>query len=180
MSVVRVRGPGNEVRPEDLFQTMLRHEAASQHALAPLDPEAELVPVAAEMRSAIEWVQDDVNNRIAPGSDQSIYGVRDYWIAPLSGRHALAATAIGDCEDYVLEKRARLLALGVPASSLAIVTALAPGRDRHAILVVRLPSRDYALDNLRTGLTRIDELPYTWLAFQIGADLMRWYNARVA
>ncbi len=50
----------------------------------------------------LQSVSSSVNHRIKPVSDQENYGKRDYWTMPVNGK--------GDCEDYVLMKRAQLMA----------------------------------------------------------------------
>src|SRR5262245_60165267 len=62
-------------------------------------------------RTQLETVNTATNHEIAPITDIELYGVADYW--PLPKRQ-------GDCEDYVLLKRRRLMDLGWPASALLI------------------------------------------------------------
>lgn len=59
---------------------------------------------------------------------------------------------IGDCEDFVIEKRKRLMQLGWPENALliTIVRRRVPdfaGRTSHAVLTVRTAQGDYILDN---------------------------------
>lgn len=81
----------------------------------------------------------------------------------------------GDCEEYVLEKRRRLIALGWAPSQLLIAVAQTPSLGAHAVLIARTDQGDMVLDNLRdevlpwrdTGLTFIsrqsEKLPAMWV-----------------
>ena len=53
----------------------------------------------------------------------------------------------GDCEDYVILKRKRLMALGWPASALLITVVRDERGDGHAVLTVRTIQGDFILDN---------------------------------
>ena len=52
-----------------------------------------------------------VNGKIAPVSDQQLYGQAEVWAYP---------TTAGDCEDFVLLKKRALEKLGVPASDAEV------------------------------------------------------------
>lgn len=54
----------------------------------------------------------------------------------------------GDCEDYALTKRSRLISKGVPAGALRIATTYTRRGEPHAILVVKTSKGDFVLDNL--------------------------------
>jgi predicted transglutaminase-like cysteine proteinase len=71
-------------------------------------------------------------------TDLDLYGVTDYWTIP---------TARGDCEDYVLLKRKRLMELGWPASALLITVVRDERGEGHAVLMVRTQQGDFVLDN---------------------------------
>lgn len=122
-------------------------------------------------------VNDDVNWAIAPDTDGRIYGVEERWALPLRGANLRRAR--GDCEDYALEKRADLIDAGLPAESLSLVTAIAPGIGRHAVLLVRTSRGDFVLDNLHEAPMAIDALPYVWLSLQSGDGLLNWANVRL-
>lgn len=80
----------------------------------------------------IAGVQREVNGSIRYRSDLSQYGMLEKWVAdPASGE--------GDCEDYALTKRLRLLALGAALEDVAIVVGTAWGGEPHAVC--------YALDD---------------------------------
>ena len=74
-------------------------------------------PLSRESIAVIEGVNRQVNGSLASASDWKIYGRRDYWAMPLSRPGRVTA---GDCEDFVMEKRHRLLAAGFPMAQLSI------------------------------------------------------------
>jgi predicted transglutaminase-like cysteine proteinase len=94
-----------------------------------------------------------VNREIEPMSDLTQYGEEEYWTYPKSGK--------GDCEDYVLLKRRRLIAQGVPPEALLIATVTTKAGEGHAILVLRTDKNDYVLNNLTDAV-----LPWTETDFQ--------------
>jgi predicted transglutaminase-like cysteine proteinase len=86
----------------------------------------------------LDEVNRAVNRQIEPVTDLDLYGVTDYWTIP---------TARGDCEDYVLLKRKRLMELGWPASALLITVVRDERGEGHAVLMVRTQQGDFVLDN---------------------------------
>jgi predicted transglutaminase-like cysteine proteinase len=65
-------------------------------------------------------------------------GDRDRWEADV---------AAGDCEDYALTKRRKLIALGWSARALRIAVARTASVEGHAVLVVATSQGDLVLDN---------------------------------
>ena len=102
-------------------------------------------------------VQADVNRRVRPRRDVDQYGRLEHWAYP--GQY-------GDCEDYALEKRRRLIALGWPRSALLMALAEIKKNDHHLVLVVATSKGDYVLDNRYRRVLPWDELPYRWLKRQ--------------
>jgi predicted transglutaminase-like cysteine proteinase len=91
-----------------------------------------------ERLAQLDVVNRTVNNEIQPITDAENYGQADYWTIP---------TTKGDCEDYVLLKRKRLMALGWPASALLITVVRDERGDGHAVLTARTMQGDFILDN---------------------------------
>ena len=54
----------------------------------------------------------------------------------------------GDCEDYALTKRARLISKGIPAGALRVAATKTRRGVPHAVLIVRTDQGDFVLDNL--------------------------------
>jgi predicted transglutaminase-like cysteine proteinase len=111
-------------------------------------------------------VNRDVNQAVQPMTDQENYGVAEYWTYPTNGR--------GDCEDYVLEKRRRLIALGWPAGSLLITVVRDTKNDGHAVLTALTDKGDYILDNQNTQVLAWNQTEYRYIKRQSPTDTVRW------
>lgn len=94
------------------------------------------------------------NERLRWTSDESIYGVEDYWATPLETLGAGEA----DCEDFSIAKYVTLLALGVDPKSLRLiyVKAQRPGGSSQAHMVLAWYASPAAapliLDNINTAV----------------------------
>jgi len=64
--------------------------------------------------------------------------------------------ARGDCDEYALAKRSRLLDLGLPVSALRLAVARTRGGERHLVLAVRTDRGDLVLDNLTDAILPVD------------------------
>ncbi len=106
-----------------------------------------------------------VNETVAPLTDAEIYGVEEYWTYP---------TNVGDCEDYVLQKRKMLMQAGFSASNLLITVVLQPNGEGHAVLTVRTDRGDFVLDNMRNKVLLWSETEYTFLKRQSSANAGKW------
>lgn len=112
----------------------------------------------------------EVNNAIRWVSDQDLYGIPEYWTRPKSG--------LGDCDDYTLEKRARLLDAGVPVDRLRIAFCEVPGLGYHAVLVASDPDTgDWVLDNRHQALMRWSDTGYRLISIQAGQG---WQTASIS
>ena len=76
----------------------------------------------------VSRVNRGVNSQIRPRTDMEMWGHEEIWSFPVE---------FGDCEDYVIEKRRRLIAMGVPSGNLLITVLRQPNGDGHAVLTVR-------------------------------------------
>lgn len=113
----------------------------------------------------IERINRLVNATIKPKSDLEVYGKRDYWTIPTNG--------MGDCEDYVLMKRAKLLASGFGASQL-LITMVRNRGEAHIVLTVRTDRGDYVLDNLRDDIRPVEGTGYYYVKMQAPNHSGRW------
>lgn len=114
-------------------------------------------------------VNDEINNTVAPADDKDTYGEVDHWAYPDEGK--------GDCEDYVLLKRKKLLELGWPASALLIAVVKTPENEGHAVLLARTSRADYVLDNLSGDVKTWRETPYKWEKAQSPFYAAYWLKA---
>lgn len=110
-------------------------------------------------------VNNTVNTMIAPRTDMEMWGKEEYWSYPDSE---------GDCEDYVLEKRRQLVALGVPVGDLLITVVRQPNGDGHAVLTVRTSMGDFVLDNLEPKILPWTDTEYTFLKRQSEKNAGVW------
>jgi len=111
-----------------------------------------------------------VNAAVKPMSDFDIYGKDEVWAYPDNG--------VGDCEDYVLEKRRQLYRMGVSLADLLITVVRKPDGEGHAVLTVRTDEGDYVLDNLNDKVKAWDETGYRFLKRQAIDNTGRWVSIR--
>ena len=71
-------------------------------------PAARSVTLTSAAFAQLARINVQVNREIQQVTDLELFGVEEYWTYPVDGK--------GDCEDLVLEKKRRLIALGVPFS----------------------------------------------------------------
>ena len=103
-------------------------------------------------------INNQVNAEIVPLTDMEIWGVEERWSYPVNG--------VGDCEDYVLEKRRRLAKHGVPRKDMLITVVRQPNGDGHAVLTIRTSMGDFVLDNLEPRILAWSETEYSYLKRQ--------------
>jgi predicted transglutaminase-like cysteine proteinase len=124
-----------------------------------------LVVLDKRLLSELATVNRAVNRSIHSISDVAQYGVADRWsVNPKSG----------DCEDFALTKKARLLSLGWPSNALLIALANTYAGEEHALLVVRTDRGDFVLDSLRSDIRRWSAGLYRWTAIQSPTDVWSW------
>lgn len=111
-----------------------------------------------------------VNKAVKPMNDVDIYGKNEVWTYPTAN--------VGDCEDYVLEKRRELTDLGVSISNLLITVVRKPDGEGHAVLTLRTDKGDFVLDNLTDKVRQWDETGYRFLKRQSSIDSGRWVTIR--
>tara|TARA_R110002020_G_scaffold34066_29_gene103880 strand:+ start:41298 stop:41864 length:567 start_codon:yes stop_codon:yes gene_type:complete len=105
-----------------------------------------------------------VNRAIKPTSDRVAFGRKEFWTARARS---------GDCEDYALAKRAKLLRKGYKSSQL-LLTMGHNGREAHTVLVVRTRDGDYVLDNLANSVQPVQSARMSFLKIQSPQHGGRW------
>lgn len=118
----------------------------------------------------ISSVNRAVNTAVKPMDDREIYGREEVWTYPNNG--------IGDCEDYVLEKRRRLAASGISLSNLLITVVRKRNGEGHAVLTVRTDRGDLILDNLSSEVRLWSHTGYKYLKRQASNHTGRWVSLR--
>jgi predicted transglutaminase-like cysteine proteinase len=109
-----------------------------------------------------------VNRDIEPVTDMDHWGVAEKWSYPTDGK--------GDCEDYVLEKRKRLMESGWPRQALHITVVRDRKGDGHAVLMVRTDRGDFVLDNQEAKVKHWTETGYRFLKRQSDEQPNRWVS----
>lgn len=117
----------------------------------------------------LQRVNGEVNRTIRYVSDGA--GRSETWEYP---------TEAGDCEDFVLEKRRRLIEAGWPEQNLLIAVAQVPRVGAHAVLVAVTSGGDYVLDVRESSVRRWEDVDYRWLKRQSAENPKIWMNIRNA
>jgi predicted transglutaminase-like cysteine proteinase len=118
----------------------------------------------------IARINSAVNAEIAPATDREMWGIEERWDFPINGR--------GDCEDYVLLKRARLMAEGFPRQALLITVVTDLQGDGHAVLTLKTDRGDFILDNMNDDVKLWRETPYGYVKRQSQIDQNGWVSLR--
>ena len=100
--------------------------------------------------------------------DFKIYGKNEVWAYPKD---------VGDCEDYVLEKRRHLTREGLSISNLLITVVRKDGQG-HAVLTVRTDRGDFILDNLTGAIRQWNQTDYVFLKRQASGNPGSWVGIR--
>jgi len=79
----------------------------------------------------------------------------------------------GDCNDYALTKRSRLISLGVPGGALRLAVTATPRGEKHLILIVRTTGGDIVLDNLSRTVKTLKDSGYPIYSMS-SANPTRW------
>ncbi|HTO29657.1 MAG TPA: transglutaminase-like cysteine peptidase [Pararhizobium sp.] len=117
------------------------------------------VAYTSKTRNLLASVNRAVNRSIRPLNER-----RDVWsLNP----------AYGDCDDYVMTKRSRLIRAGIPTSALRVAVVRTPRGEGHAILLVKTSAGEFALDNLRKTIVKRNQTGYRFVTVA-SADPSRW------
>ena len=122
--------------------------------------------------TAVGWrvirdVNASVNRAIRPVTDRELFGRDELWTYP---------NGAGDCEDFVLLKRKKLMQRGFAAADLLITVVRKPDGEGHAVLTVRSSEGDFILDNLENEVKLWSETPYRYLKRQASFHAGRWVS----
>ena len=117
--------------------------------------------------SELDEVNRSVNHEIEPATDMEVYGVAEYWTLPATR---------GDCEDYQLLKRHRLITRGWPSSALLMTVVRDEKNEGHAVLTARTTQGDYILDNKVDVVRLWNQTPYHYVMRQSYMDPKVWVS----
>lgn len=114
----------------------------------------------AELRS----VNSSVNRAIDPRKKPT---------DPLLAQWTVEASQ-GDCNDYAVTKRHRLIAAGWPSAKLRLAVVVTESGQGHLVLVASLPEGEVVLDNLSDAVKPWDKLGYDWVSIQTSDNPRFW------
>lgn len=114
----------------------------------------------------ISQINLQVNKSIDPITDQDQWGVIDQWDYPSQGR--------GDCEDYALLKRQKLIEAGFPKSALLLTVVKEQNGDGHSVLTLKTDRGDYILDNLNNQVKSWNKTNYRFVKRQSQSSPNIW------
>ena len=122
--------------------------------------------------TAVGWrvirdVNASVNRALWPVTERELFGRDELWTYP---------NGAGDCEDFVLLKRKKLMERGFAAADLLITVVRKPDGEGHAVLTVRSSEGDFILDNLENEVKLWSETPYRYLKRQASFHAGRWVS----
>ena len=129
--------------------------------------EVQRISATPERLIELDRVNRTVNREIAPATDLEVYGVVEYWTIP---------TTRGDCEDYALLKRKRLMELGWPASALLMTVVRDDRGEGHALLTARTVQGDFILDNKVDEIKIWYKTPYEFIMRQSYLNPQLWMS----
>ena len=121
---------------------------------------ASSVRVDNDVFATLMLVNRQVNRSMRPRADRG----GDVWSVNASS---------GDCEDFAMTKRQRLIQMGLPASALRIAYVKIASGEGHAVLVVKARGRTYVLDNLTSAIRPLESTGYRVISMS-GADPLKW------
>lgn len=116
----------------------------------------------------IDAVNRHVNGTVAARSDADHWGVTDRWDLPTD--------RLGDCEDFVLQKRKLLIENGLPRQALHVTVVYYGKNEGHAVLLVRTDRGDYVLDHLAEEIRPWCDTPYRYVKRQSDGDPDVWVS----
>lgn len=119
-----------------------------------------------EALALLTRVNSEVNSAVRPADDRSTTGKEDDWSLPVAGK--------GDCEDYALMKKKRLIDAGFRSDHLALTVVLDRSGGNHVVLMARVGGGDYVLDNLAGSVRSWEKTGYTFVARQSFENKRIW------
>ncbi|MCG7393403.1 transglutaminase-like cysteine peptidase [Microvirga sp. ACRRW] len=113
----------------------------------------------------LQRVNRQVNAGVKAKTDKDHWGVEDRW--------DFAEDGYGDCEDYQLLKRRKLVEAGFPRRALRMTVVIDEEGAGHAVMMVRTNRGDFILDNKRNIILPWHKTGYTYIKRE-GDDGATW------
>ncbi|SCZ08618.1 transglutaminase-like cysteine peptidase [Microvirga guangxiensis] len=131
-----------------------------------VDPsEPSTIDLTAKDWKTLNRINQHVNARIRAKTDKDHWGVEDIW--------DFAEDGYGDCEDYQLLKRKRLVEAGFPRRALRMTVVIDEEGAGHAVMMVRTNRGDFILDNKRNAILPWHKTGYVYIKRE-GDEGMAW------
>lgn len=80
----------------------------------------------------------------------------------------------GDCNDYAVTKRSKLIAKGWPSRALLLAEVVVPWGEHHLVVVVRTDKGDLVLDSLNANLRTPAKTGYEWVRVESPVNPKYW------
>jgi predicted transglutaminase-like cysteine proteinase len=125
------------------------------------------LPLTTKALALLRKVTTQVNATIKPIADMEHWGIEDHW--------DFAEDGYGDCEDFQLVKRKRLIEQGLPRRPLRMAVVVDQDGKGHAVLLVRTTLGDLVLDNMTSAVLAWNETSY-WFVKREGQDGLAWVS----
>jgi predicted transglutaminase-like cysteine proteinase len=140
-----------------------KRQPCSNQTLAPMDVKLEDFAW-----NEMQRINAGVNAEIEPVTDMDHWGVIDKWDFPDDKK--------GDCEDYALEKRERLMKVGFPRQALLMTVVRDLQGEGHAILTVKTDKGDFVLDNMNDKILPWTATGYKFIKRQSQENPNHWVS----
>lgn len=119
--------------------------------------------------SQLKSINAQVNRAIKPATDMQTNGVEEHWSIPRT---------YGDCEDYSMLKRSKLIRAGFKPSQLSLAKVRQRNGEAHVVLVARTSEGDFALDNLTNRVQHVSQTGHRFLAMQSATNASQWLKIK--
>jgi predicted transglutaminase-like cysteine proteinase len=131
--------------------------------------EGERIELNAENSELLKRVNRSVNMSITPQLKSYGSNLEDEWkIAPDRG----------DCNDYAVTKRHKLVENGLPSKALRLSVVTTATGIGHLVLVVTTTKGDVVMDNLTEAIRPWQSTNYHWLKIQSATDARFWHGVK--
>ncbi|UVF17942.1 transglutaminase-like cysteine peptidase [Microvirga terrae] len=127
--------------------------------------EPAIIELTAKNWQVLNRVNQQVNAAIKAKSDFDHWGIEDIW--------DFAEDGYGDCEDYQLLKRKRLVEAGFPHRAVRMTVVIDEDGAGHAVMMVRTNRGDFILDNKRNAVLPWHKTGYTYIKRE-GDEGLAW------
>ncbi|MBI1203488.1 MAG: hypothetical protein GC182_13355 [Rhodopseudomonas sp.] len=97
---------------------------------------------------------------------------------PVAQEKWLIGPKFGDCNDYAVTKRHKLIARGWPARALLLAEVVTGWGEHHLVLVVRTSQGDLVADNLDKSIRSWTSPRYRWVRIESPVNPVFWSKVK--